>query len=122
MYVVPDRESLNFVDGRAVCRLEGQLQHRRFSCGRCDDFLAALHIDKVDVGQEVLLRALIRVFVIEARLHAWFAGSHTAYTCPVDGGFWRPAHESAGSAIGVPVLDVGVRYEHDARAVRSRFA
>ena len=28
MDVVPDRESLNFVDGRAVCRLEGQLQHR----------------------------------------------------------------------------------------------
>ena len=31
MDVVPDRESLNFVEGRAVCRLESQLQHRRFS-------------------------------------------------------------------------------------------
>ena len=84
--------------------------------------LSGFHVDEVDVGQEVLLRALIRRLVIEARLHACVACAHAANARAIDVHFRRPAHESAGGAVSVPVLDVGVRHEHDAHAVRSRLA
>ena len=58
--------------------------------------------------------------MIQARLHAWFAGAHTAYTRPVDSDFCKSADQSAGGVVGVPMLAVSVRHEHDAHSVRSR--
>ena len=69
-----------------------------------------------------MLRALIRGLVIEARLHVWIARAHTAYGRPVERDLRRPAHESPGGAVGVPMLHVTVRDEHDAHAVRARLA
>ena len=122
MHVVPDGKRLRLVYGRAVCRLESELQHGGLASGGRDDFLSRLHIYEVDVGQEVLLRALIRRLVIEARLDACVAGAHAANARAIDVHFWRPADQAAGGAVCVPVLDVGVRHEHDAHAVRSRLA
>ena len=68
MHVVPDGERLRFVYGRAVCRLESELQHGGLASGERNDFLSLLNIYEIDAVQEVMLRALIRRLVIEARL------------------------------------------------------